>query len=133
MYKKTRLLNLTNLMTHTITPTREHDLPPVEAMLDDEECLDNADEPEGVMSIFLRAVHDRLKNETSGSKAVKQWLLPMLKQDGRSWWIRNNDAKYVCSKLHILYDEPAYYRDILVWLPDERWDVMPPCVHRLIK
>ena len=37
-------------------------------------------------------------------------------------------AREVCEKRGIHYGEPEYYVDIVVWLPDVRWGVMPPCV-----
>ena len=33
----------------------------------------------------------------------------------------------MCAKLNIPYGQPAYYRSIYVWAPDERWGVMPTC------
>jgi len=39
-------------------------------------------------------------------------------------------VRSVCAKLGLEYGEPAYYHDIFVWLPDERWgaEAMPPCI-----
>ena len=55
----------------------------------------------------------------------------MLKEEGSEWWLRAARAHSICKKLGLEYGEPAYYRDILVWLPDERWgaEAMPPSVH----
>ena len=50
----------------------------------------------------------------------------MLKKN--EWWLRANCAKEVCAKLGISCGESSYYRDIYVWLPDIRWNTMPPCV-----
>jgi hypothetical protein len=35
----------------------------------------------------------------------------------------------VCKHLGIAFGEPAYYHDVVVWLPDVRWgtDGLPPC------
>ena len=54
----------------------------------------------------------------------------MLKAPGADWWLRAGQARLVCKKLGLLYDEPAYYRDIHVWLPDVCWGIeaMPLCV-----
>jgi hypothetical protein len=54
----------------------------------------------------------------------------MLKAPGADWWLRAGKAGIVCKKLGLLYNEPVYYQDIYVWLPDVRWgaEVMPLCV-----
>jgi len=40
-------------------------------------------------------------------------------------------CKVVCHKVGLEYSEPAYYRDIKVWIPDVQFgrDAMPPCPH----
>jgi hypothetical protein len=44
------------------------------------------------------------------------------------WWLRAVHAEQVCKLVDVLYcDEPAYYRDIYVWLPDVRWGENPFC------
>ena len=86
------------------------------------------------MGVYLKAVHDRLRSETTGvvsrQPLADKWLLRMLKEDGAEWWLRASKAKVVCSKLSIEYGEPLYYRDIYVWIFDLRWgdEALPPCV-----
>ena len=35
----------------------------------------------------------------------------------------------LCKELNVAFDEPAYYRDVYVWLPEQRWGniAWPPC------
>ena len=112
----------------------EHRPPDVEAELDDDEQLQDADAAAGVMGTYLKAVYERLHSEVCGtaSRATlgDQWLLALLKAPGADWWLRAGVAQSVCRKLGIEYGEPSYYRDIYVWLPDVRWgdEAMPPCV-----
>lgn len=112
----------------------EHRPPDVEAELDDDEQLQDADAAGGVMATYLKAVFERLHSEVSGiaSRATlgDQWLLALLKAPGADWWLRAGVAKSVCRRPGIEYGEPSYYRDIYVWLPDVRWgdEAMPPCV-----
>ena len=84
------------------------------------------------MGTYLAAVFERLRAELSGKLPAleKKWLLDMLKVPGADWWLRAGIAGTVCARLGIEHGEPSYYRDICVWLPDERWGVeaMPPCV-----
>jgi hypothetical protein len=82
------------------------------------------------MAIFLKAVHQQLREEVCGRAAKEQWLLTMLKAPGTNWWIRAGQARLVCKKLGLFYGEPSYYRDIHNWLPNVHWgsEAMPPCV-----
>ena len=102
----------------------------VEATLDNDNDFDNIDAQNGIMGIFLKAVHRELREEVRGRVAKEPWLLTMLKAPGADWWIRAGQARLVCKKLGLLYGEPSYYRDIFIWLPDVRWgnEAMPPCV-----
>ena len=106
----------------------------VEAELDEDEQLDESVANGSVMGAYLKAVFDRLHSETIGdasrSALEAKWLLDMLKQEGADWWLPASSARLVCAKLGVEYGEPAYYRDIKVWLPDEQWgsEAMPPCV-----
>ena len=96
---------------------------------DDDPNKDLFDECEGgTMGTYLKAVHDRLKLETnSQGPAQQKWLLNMLAKN--EWWIHHSQAKSICEKLAIEFDEPSYYRSIFVWLPDVCWGVeaMPFC------
>ncbi|KAI2504217.1 hypothetical protein MHU86_10240 [Fragilaria crotonensis] len=59
--------------------------------------------------------------------AGEKWLQQHL--DANNWWILNVKAKWLCNKLAVVFDEPAYYRDIYIWLPEQRWGnvAWPPC------
>ena len=108
----------------------------VEAELDDEadEQAEAGAAAEGVMATYLEVVFGRLHSETIGEASrnsiEQKWLLDILKEEGNNWRLPAARAKSVCRKLGLEYGEPAYYRDILIWLPDERWgaEAMPPCV-----
>ena len=109
--------------------------PPIVADLDDDEQL--VDEVGvGVMAVYLKAIHDRLKAEVGAGNpngpqraSVNVWLLPLLKEDHVCWRLSAAMARMVCGKLGLKYGEPAYYRDVVIWLPDLRWgdDGLPPC------
>lgn len=111
-------------------PRREHRPADVEAELDDDEQLDDAEG--GVMATYLQAVFERLHSEVSGdtsrSALEHKWLLELLKAPGADWWLRAGLAEAICERLGIEFGEPSYYRDIYVWLPDVRWGELPPCV-----
>lgn len=81
----------------------------------------------GPMRTYLKAVYARIKEELGDKFTGEQWLIERLKE--HSWWLRAEFAEKVCEKLEIPYGEPAYYRNIHVWLPDLRWGVeaMPVC------
>ena len=102
----------------------------IDAELDEDNDVDINDTTNSIMAIFLKAVHRELKEQVRGRTAKEPWLLAMLKAPGADWWLRAGQARLVCNKLDIVYDEPAYYRYIYVWLPDVRWvsEAMPPCV-----
>ena len=106
----------------------------VEAELDDEDQLEGSDGVTSVMGAYLKAVFERLHSETIGEASRNaleaKWLLDMLNEEGANFWLPAARARSVCTKLGLEYGEPAYYRDIKVWLPDEQWgpEAMPPCV-----
>ena len=111
---------------------REYTPDNVVAELDvDDDQIDNAEAPEGVMAEYLEKVQKRLRFERANKLATTdKWLLHLLdKGPGSDWWLRSGLAKHVCKKLNIEYGEPSYYKDLYVWLPDERWGpmAMPPC------
>lgn len=101
---------------------------------DDEQLVDEVGV--GVMAVYLKAIHDRLKAEVGAGNpngpqraSVNVWLLPLLKEDHVCWRLSAAMARMVCGKLGLKYGEPAYYRDVVIWLPDLRWgdDGLPPC------
>ena len=102
------------------------DLPPdIVAELDEDEHLKDAAVGPGVQQTYLKVVFDRLKEEVGGRAA------PLLKPflDLNDWWLRAVHAPKICEWLGIACDEPSYYVDIYVWLPDVRWGAvaMPVC------
>eukprot|EP00978_Attheya_sp_CCMP212_P003543 scaffold7436_cov83-Attheya_sp.AAC.1 len=86
---------------------------------------------EGIMGSYVYHIHERLKKETASKFPAfeEKWLLLLLKSKENSWWLRQGKAEIICKKLGIQFDEPSYYRDILVWLPELRWGhaSMPCC------
>lgn len=103
------------------------DLPPdIVAELDEDEQLKDAAVGAGVQQTYLKAVFDCLKEEVGGRAAPL--LKPFLEKN--DWWLRAVHAPKICDEwLGIACDEPSYYVDIYVWLPDVRWGpvAMPVC------
>ena len=92
---------------------------------DEDEQFDGA----SVMGIYRKRVIERLQYELGGKfkPLDKPWLLDLLKI--HEFRLRSIFAKSVCKQLRILFSEEAYYRDIVIWLPDVQHDgIMPPCV-----
>lgn len=87
-----------------------------------------------VMGEYLKGVYQRLHSETTGpasrDSSSEPWLLNMLQKKEADYWLKASFASTVCEKLGIVHQEPAYYRDIKVWLPDLQWgrEATPPCV-----
>jgi hypothetical protein len=79
------------------------------------------------MKKYLQSVFERLQYEAKSDFPVmsRKWLLELLSEN--DWRIPATKANFVCRKLGIDFDEPSYYRDIVVWLPDLRFHVDPPC------
>ena len=98
---------------------RDAPLPPdIVAELDDDEQLEEENLRDGVMQRFLRAVQDRLKEETKNETANS--LIDLLKEN--DWWLRAVHYRKVCKIIgQSVPCEPSYLRDIYVWLPDVRW------------
>jgi hypothetical protein len=81
-----------------------------------------------VMNAYLRAIQTRLKYEVLEATANEEkWLKKMLNEN--DWWIRHQQAQSLCINLGIIFSEIAYYRDIYVWLAEQRWGgvTWPPC------
>ena len=72
------------------------------------------------MDRYLQAIQERLKFEVRESTGrAEKWLVALLEEN--DWWVRQCKAKWLCAKLNILFeDEVSYYRDVLVWLPEQR-------------
>ena len=86
-----------------------------------------------IMHKYIHSIQDRLQVELSRNFGAtdEPWLLNLLKAS--NWWIRKQKFKHVCTKLNLEFEqdqmESAYFRDVYVWLPDERWgkEYMPAC------
>ena len=97
----------------------------------DADCGDDDQSP-SIMRDYLAAIQHQLKKEFSERSvgAEPRWLRSFLKQwehSGKGWRIRQCESKFVCEKLGIPFTEYAYYKDVVVWLPDERWGDRLPC------
>ena len=99
----------------------------IEADLNTDEDMITADSAGGVMRTYLMAVFCQLQVETNGSILSTGWLLNHLRSN--NWRLHSFHAEVVCRRLGVQFAEAAYYRDIVVWLPDVRWGfiAMPPC------
>jgi hypothetical protein len=64
----------------------------IEAKLNNDVEVEIVDSKNGIMAIFLKAVHRQLREEVCGRSAKEQWLLTMLKAPGAHWWIRAGQA-----------------------------------------
>jgi len=47
---------------------------------------------DGIMAIFLKAVHQELREQVRGRALKEPWLLAMLKAPGADWWLRAGQA-----------------------------------------
>lgn len=83
-----------------------------------------------IMHKYIHAIQNRLQIELS-SVTDEQWLLNILKSN--DWWILKHKYKSICRKLNLVFEkdemEGAYFQNVYVWLPDERWGTicMPAC------
>ena len=106
--------------------------------LGEEDSLDDAAEVVGsTMQAYLKAVRARLQFELKPNfpSLQRKWLLEEIKE--RSWWLRAERVAWVKGRLTeeetraaglLRVDfEPAYIRDVYIWLPDVRWKTMPCC------
>lgn len=100
---------------------------------DEDQPIDGSGPHTGIQLEYVKKVAERLKVETTTRGPMRErWLLPLLEEEGANFWLRSDrHAKVVCHKVGLEYSEPAYYRDIKVWLPDVQFgpDAMPPCPH----
>jgi len=113
-------------------PSEKEERPePVLATLDVEDDVPEEGPVCDPMSLYLRAIQKRLVAETSAKQSGlhSSWLVAMLKKITDGWWLRARSAKKICQLLGIQFQEPAYYKAVLVWLPDLEFGVeaMPPC------
>ena len=134
-----------------ITPTDDGSADAVEAQLVEQETLpitpnldidDDADdeilnengdvEDTAIMQKYLRAIQIQLQKELSQDFVGHTWLRDDILKEN-DWWIPKHKFRRVCGKLNVHFaddeTEQPYFRDVYVWLPDERWGkpCMPAC------
>jgi hypothetical protein len=58
----------------------------------------------------------------------ERWLIPCLASN--NFWISRHMAKFMCQKLGIDYENPGYYKDIKLWIPEVQWgpQFQPRCL-----
>jgi hypothetical protein len=90
------------------------------------------DDNSSVMGHYLHKVYERLGIEVTGKvddTGVRgdAWLMSHLGEN--NFWVRAEQARSICKRLNIAFQEPSYYRDIKVWLPQEQFgrSSKPPC------
>ena len=110
-----------------------HRPPDIQADLHDDDQIPLMDQDTSVMGMYLHKVYNRLRQEVQGLDADdcgrigNTWLMKHLRDN--NFWVRVEQAKSICAQLGIPFREPAYYRDIKVWLPKEQFGTSstPPC------
>ena len=79
-----------------------------------------------LMSKYLRNIRDRLKFEcNTRTQCAGRLLMTYLTQ--HKFWIKADSAEWICSKLEILFHLEVYYCNVIIWIPDERYGINPPC------
>ena len=81
-----------------------------------------------VMHKYAKSIVQRLAvecNTVDPIESEEKWLLPYLQM--HNFWIRKDTAEYMCNKLGLEFNLIGYYRDILMWLPDEQHGIDPIC------
>ena len=93
---------------------------------EDEDCKEIAN-ADGPMQQYIKAVHERLKEEVRVNNNVggDSWLLRIVKEN--DWIIPATLAKKICKKLGLTFSLRACYCKTVVWLPDVRFNESPPC------
>jgi hypothetical protein len=74
------------------------------------------------------AVQGRLQAELGQQRATDNWLLPYLQAN--DYWIKAAAMQGICYKLQTAEARSpgGYYRDLLVWIPDHRFNFKSlPC------
>jgi hypothetical protein len=97
---------------------------------DDPESMFDELKPVGPMKCYLQSLFKHLKYEIRNDFPVMscKWLLEFLSEnDCQNLAIKANSC--LCQNLGIDFDEPFYYWDIVVWLPDLQFQVNPQCLN----
>ncbi len=69
------------------------------------------DQSEGVQREYVKAIQQRLKEETHRhNNSTNLWLLQHLKDNG--WWIRKEQVRCIVKKLGLKKEYNAYYWDV---------------------
>jgi hypothetical protein len=102
---------------------------------DGSDSNDESDEDEdqyskrsSVMMDYMNAVQARLSFECNTKKTTgpnQNFLLKFLTEN--NFWLRREKCFDVCQMLNINPSLSGYYRDILVWIPDEQHQIKLPC------
>jgi hypothetical protein len=103
--------------------------PDIEAELDNDGDIPPLEASGSVMGVYLHAVYARLQLEVGGVPANDtSWLLNLLEEN--DFWVRAVHAKTICKQLKVIFQEPSYYRDVKVWLPEQQWgpESKPCCI-----
>jgi hypothetical protein len=87
------------------------------------------------MAVYLRAIQVRLREELSerlakDAPSMRKWLVQELQK--HNFVLPRRNAQRYCSELaqsNLFGAEQAYYRDVVIWLPDTQWEeiFLPPC------
>ena len=77
------------------------------------------------MGCYLTKIQTRLHEETSQTSqtCINRWLFDMV--EDYDYHIPSYKAQEVCRKLGLEFSLQAYYRDIVVWVPDLHWGAIP--------
>ena len=84
----------------------------------------------GYQKEFLEALQQRLRDELGGNLPAFEadyWLLRFL--ESNNWWIVRSNLVAIRKRLGLTsFCEPAYLKEVFVWLPDYRWKLPSiPC------
>jgi hypothetical protein len=81
------------------------------------------------MELLLDTVRRRLGEEvnTQRNPAANMWLKKYL--DCHNYWISQDAAKFMCQQLKVKFENPGYYKDIKIWLPEIQWGIQLCCVN----
>ena len=98
------------------------------ASVEDDEYFVEDDEDEveqSVMGCYLKKIQTGLHEETSQTcqTCINRWLFDMVKD--YDYRIPSYKAQEVCQELGLDFLLQAYYRDIVVWVPDLHWGAIP--------
>jgi hypothetical protein len=94
---------------------------------DDENFSETSPLNGSLIQRYLKNVLNTLKKEVVKQNTDRPLINFLEKND---WWLRLHAYKEICKiiKMELFSgEEPAYLRDVFVWIPDVRWIDMPTC------